>query len=110
MAYHERPRESLGLSRPVTDNDGLRVAQLTRDRLRRDRLEQSRNHLAADVRTRPEDSSPAIRRMLGYDESPRPPRRWETRTGWRADGSIGLVSVDAGPVDPSPAPPRRARA
>ncbi len=79
-------------ARPMVDHE--RIRRLARDRER----------IAVDVRHRPEESSPAIRRLLGYDQAPRPPHRWEQRLQMTVRGAE-LVNVDAGPVDPEP--PRR---
>ncbi len=89
---------------PGLPGDGsAAVAEATRQARRRERLEASRDRLAADVRSRPEDSSPAIRRLLGNDQPARPPQRWENQTRWGLDG-LRLRSVHVGPVDPAASP------
>lgn len=94
MAWTPRPHETLT---PVTvpDPAALRTAQQTRDREKRERLVRARDRLHADVRHRPEDSSPSIRKMLGYSDNPRPPIRWERQADWTGR----LVDV---PVAPPP--------
>lgn len=107
MAYHgERPREALGPSiRPApADLVALDAAAAIERTRRQARLDQARDRF--DVRHRPEDSSPGIRRMLGNDGPPRPPRRWTQAVAWGEDG-VRLRNVDAGPVAPAPARPRR---
>lgn len=109
MAFWERPRESLGPSiRPAPlDGGALDAAAATRRAREAERLAQARDRMGADVRTRPEDSSPAIRKLLGYGEPVRPSQRWENRHEWGEDG-VRMRSVHVGPVDPAPVP-RRAR-
>lgn len=103
----DRPREVLGPSVRVAPADHAALAAAAgRARARAAaRLHQARERSRADVRGRPEDSSPAIRKLLGYDDAPRPPQRWEQRIVLGDDG-VRLRNVHVGPVDPAP---RRAR-
>lgn len=114
MALQDRPRETLGPDgRPAAgDRGALDAAAATRRAREAERLGQAKDRMVADVRTRPEDSSAAIRRLLGYDDAPRPPQRWEQAIAWGDDG-VRLRNVHVGPVDPAPRrarpAPRRAR-
>ncbi len=107
----ERPREDLRPSiRPASaDRVALDAAAATRRARHHERLEAAHNRMSKDVRSRPEDSSPAIRRLLGYGGPARPPQRWDQRVEWDVDG-VRLRNVHVGPVDPTPAPTRRVRA
>lgn len=97
----DRPVERLAMvSTPARSDGSEAAAEATRRWEKHERIEADRDRMAADVRHRPEDSSPAIRRLLGYDAPPRPPRRWEARVEWGQDG-LRLRSVDAGPADPA---------
>ena len=95
---------------PIDDGSAI-VADRQQRRERRERLERARDRL--DIKSSPQDSSPAIRHLLGYDQEPRPPRRWEPGAVWTGHGAE-LGYVDAGPVDPTaasrarPAGPARA--
>lgn len=97
MGFRERPREDLDRRHPAagTDDGSLRVAEQVRERNRRERLEQARGRMVADVRSRPEDSSPTIRKLLGYDGPAREPQRWEQEVQWGEDG-LRLRNVPAG--------------
>lgn len=66
------------------------VADDAAARQKRERLEAARERQARDTRHRPQDSSPSIRRMLGYADPPRP-RRWEYVA---TPGGLELVDVD----------------
>jgi hypothetical protein len=107
--WQPAPREQLLPGPPALPGDGSAdVARRQREAEQRARLEASRDRMAADVRHRPEDSSPGVRRMLGYADAPRPPHRWEQAVRYTVRGAE-LVNVDAGPVDPPTARPRRMR-
>lgn len=107
MAFRERPRETFESIARVVDDDRSAIEASRRAR-QAERLAQAKDRMAADVRSRPEDSSPAIRRLLGFDQPKREPRRWERSWGWHADGSFGLKDVEAS-RSPRPAGARDAR-
>lgn len=109
MPYRERPVENLGPSIRPAPSVRPDAAAATRRARTAERLDQARDRMSADTRTRPASSSPAIRRLLGYDQPARPPQRWENRVAWGEDG-VRLRSVHIGPVDPAPAPAHRVRA
>jgi hypothetical protein len=71
-------------------------------REQRERLDRAHERMLRDIRHRPEDSSPGIRRLLGRDQPPRPRRAFESRL--RMDGS--WESVDVGPAAESRDRPR----
>jgi hypothetical protein len=105
MAWSERPREHL-IHVTSVPSLGADVARRVAERTRRERLEQDHIRALGDVRHRPEDSSPSIRRMLGYGDHPGVPQRWEPGVVW--DGvEAKLGSVHVGPVNASDAPARR---
>lgn len=99
--WTERPRELLARATSFREEPSAEVTRRVEERHTRERLEASHSRLVAGVHNRPEDSSPAIRRMLGYDQPGRPPRRWEAQAMY--DGTLDgvrLEYVDAGPVEP----------
>ena len=96
MAYREPPREAfVSVVRADAVSDAaFRASEATRRARAAELLAKAHDRMASGVRSRPEDSSPAIRKLLGRDKPERPPRRWEARTGIRSDGSVGPVMVE----------------
>lgn len=70
-------------------------------RERRERLDAAQEAMLRGMRHRPEDSSPRIRRLLGYDQPRRPPHVFDTPRLVNAAFDI-WTRDDLGPVDPEP--------
>ena len=95
-----RPVETLGIVRSARDDGSARAAAAAEAARRQARLDSARDRVAGTAVSRPEDSSPAIRRLLGHDQPKGPPRRWEIGAGFRSDGTFGLKYVEVGDGPP----------